>query len=126
MPARWAFLGGVLAAAKFGVASYWINSYWGGAAAAIGGAIVLGSLKRLSRRPTLFNGAALGTGVAILANSRPYEGLLFCIPAAIWFLWWLFRKSTQPQNSNRAKVFVSVSHRPQPPPPPSSPITIGV
>jgi hypothetical protein len=110
MPARWAFLGGVLAAAKFGVASYWINSYWGGTAAAIGGAIVLGSLKRISRRPTLFNGAALGVGVAILANSRPYEGLLFCIPAAIWFLWWLLRKSpsTQPQNSNRARVFVSV------------------
>jgi hypothetical protein len=110
MPSRWAFLGGVLAAAKFGVASYWINSYWGGAAAAIGGAIVLGSLKRVSRRATTFNGAALGVGVAILANSRPYEGLLFCIPAAIWFLWWLLRKSpsTQPQNSNRAKVFVSV------------------
>jgi hypothetical protein len=108
MPARWAFLGGVLAAAKFGVASYWINSYWGGAAAAIGGAIVLGSLKRISRRATFRNGAALGTGVAILANSRPYEGLLFCIPAAIWFLYWLLRKSTQPQNSNRAKVFTSV------------------
>src|ERR1700739_3048712 len=33
LPARWAFLGGVLAALKFGVASYWMNSYWGGAPA---------------------------------------------------------------------------------------------
>lgn len=29
LPARWAFLGGALAALKFGVASYWMNSYWG-------------------------------------------------------------------------------------------------
>ncbi len=36
MPARWAFLAGVLAALKLCVASYWINSYWGGAVAAIG------------------------------------------------------------------------------------------
>src|SRR3984893_12157911 len=89
MPSRWAFLGGVLAAIKFGVASYWMNSYWGGAAAAIGGALVLGALGRVSKRPPAWNGVALGLGVAILANSRPYEGMLFCIPAAAWFIWWL-------------------------------------
>src|ERR1700751_2231912 len=37
MPARWAFLGATLAGLKFGVAHYWMNSYWGGAVAAIGG-----------------------------------------------------------------------------------------
>ncbi len=93
MPPRWAFLGGALAAAKFGVASYWINSYWGGAAAAVGGALVLGALGRIKRRPTIKHPILLGLGVAILANSRPYEGLLFCIPAAAWFLWWLAGKS---------------------------------
>src|ERR1700739_4667597 len=36
MPARWALLAGVLAALRLCVASYWINSYWGGAIAAIG------------------------------------------------------------------------------------------
>src|ERR1700736_63472 len=89
MPSRWAFLGGVLAAIKFGVASYWMNSYWGGAAAAIGGALVLGALGRISKHATAWNGVVLGLGVAILANSRPYEGMLFCIPAAAWFIWWL-------------------------------------
>lgn len=100
MPARWALLGGTLVGLKFGVASYWINSYWGGTAAAIGGALVLGALPRLSRRPTAGLGLAMGLGIAILANSRPYEGLVFCIPVAVWFLWWLAGKTkpyaTQP------------------------------
>src|ERR1700739_3977529 len=72
MPARWAFLGGVLAALKFGVASYWMNSYWGGATAAIGGALVLGALARIVKRAKTRDAILLGLGVAILANSRPY------------------------------------------------------
>jgi hypothetical protein len=97
MPARWAFLGGVLAAFKFGVASYWMNSYWGGATAAIGGALVLGTLVRIVKRARLRDAVLLGFGIAILANSRPYEGFLFCIPAAAWFFWWLMGKTKSPQ-----------------------------
>ena len=95
-PARWAFLGGVLAALKFGVATYWVNSYWGGATAAIGGALVLGALVRIVKRARIRDAVLLGTGVAVLANSRPYEGFLFCIPAAAWFFWWLMGKTKSP------------------------------
>ena len=96
LPARWAFLGGSLAALKFGVASYWMNSYWGGATAAIGGALVLGALARIAKKARIRDALAMGVGVAILANSRPYEGFLFCIPAAVWLLGWLIGKAKSP------------------------------
>jgi hypothetical protein len=109
MPTRWAFLGGSLTAMKFGFASYWMNSYWGGAAAAIGGALLLGALPRIARHPTIRNAIILGVGIAILANSRPYEGLLFCIPAAIWFLWWLAGKTRRVATTkNRTRVLTAL------------------
>ena len=111
IPARWAFLGGVLAALKFGVASYWMNSYWGGAAAAIGGALVLGALPRIAKRAKIRDAVLLGLGLAILGNSRPYEGFLFCIPAAVWFFWWLVgkTKSRQPLRARMQNVLAPLT-----------------
>ncbi|MGB9466420.1 MAG: hypothetical protein WBR10_15030 [Candidatus Acidiferrum sp.] len=92
MPARWALLGSAFAALNLSIASYWMNSYWGGAVAAIGGALTLGALARIKRRASIGSALLLGLGIAILANSRPYEGLLFCVPAGVWLLGWLIGK----------------------------------
>jgi hypothetical protein len=102
----WALLGGLLAAMHFGVFSYWADSYWGGAMAALGGSLAMGALPRI--RKTLCVGAALlmGIGIAILANSRPYEGMVFCLPVAAAMLAWLVRGPHPPFKLILARAIV--------------------
>ena len=83
LPARWALLGTLLALLRVDLMSYWVDSYWGGAVAATGGALVIGALPRILRRRNVRDSLLLGAGAAILANSRPVEGLLFCLPVAV-------------------------------------------
>jgi hypothetical protein len=81
LPPTWALLGGCLAVMRLGLFSYWINTYSGGASiAALGGALVLGAMPRLMKRRRVHDAAVLAIGVIILANSRPYEGFLLCLP----------------------------------------------
>jgi len=108
MPARWALLGGVFAVLNLAVLSYWMNSYWGGAVAGTGGALVLGAVPRIVRKQRVRDALLLGAGAAILANSRPFEGLIFCLPFAIALLLWMRRSSSPPAQVKFWKVAVPI------------------
>ncbi len=97
-PRRWALAGGLSFGLLFGLESYWINSYWGGAVPALGGALAAGAASRLcfpGRRPSgrpAANGALLGLGGAILLFTRPWEGACLGAALAAWALWRIVRR----------------------------------
>ena len=102
LPPAWALFGAMLAVLRLGMLSYWMNTYWCASIAALGGALVLGAWPRLRKRLRVRDSLLLTLGVAILANSRPYEGLVFVIPVAGAMCFWLtgrnhpeFRKSVR-------------------------------
>ncbi len=97
LPPTWALLGGMLAVLRLGLFSYWINTYsGGGSVAALGGALVLGALPRLMRTARLRDGLLLATGIIAVALSRPFEGMLLCIPVAFVLCRWIFFASDRP------------------------------
>lgn len=90
MPRRGAFFGGLFPAIVFGTGlytddvfyAYWSTTFWGGAVTMLGACLLLGSVVRIIKgRPA--KPALLGLGLAILAATRPYEGLLLTVPALL-------------------------------------------
>src|SRR2546423_7361505 len=79
-PRRWILIG-ALVIVVHPIVIDWTTTYWGGSIAMLGGALVFGAIARLLRSFTIFNSLALAIGLAILFNSRPYEGALWSIAA---------------------------------------------
>ena len=78
-----ALLGGVLVTVRLAVFSGWINTYYGGAFTALGAMLVVGALPRILREPRWRHGVLMGLGAFILMITRPYEGMLLCVPVAV-------------------------------------------
>ena len=74
----------VIAVLRLGVFSYWTNTYHaGGSLATLGGALMLGALPRLMKTAKLSLRMLMGIGIAILVLTRPYEGILLCLPLGL-------------------------------------------
>jgi len=109
LPARWALLGAVLVFARLALFSYWVNSYWGGALAACGGALVMGALPRILRRHRARDALLMGLGIAILVNSRPFEGFLLCLPVAVVMTMWLLSRRSPAWSITLRKVCAPIA-----------------
>ena len=121
LPPKWAFLGGLLAVGRFTIVSPWMNTYWGGAVAAAGGALVLGALPRLMKReilldprrsirnPAIRNALLFALGLVILAQSRPFEATWFALPLIAMLGYWLLKQQSVPFRTRLTNVVLPVS-----------------
>ena len=109
LPSRWALYGGLLAALRIGILSYWMNTFMIGSLPALGGALVLGAWPRLRRTARIRNAVIMAIGLAILANTRPYEGLALSVPVAAAMLAWLFSRTGPSQSAKWPRVVLPLT-----------------
>ncbi len=95
LPGRWALLGGLLVAFHPTVQLIWGQGFMGPAAAIAGGALVLGAFPRIGNKPRPVTALVLAIGLTLLANSRPFEGLVLSLPVAVSLLMGWFRSGAR-------------------------------
>jgi hypothetical protein len=103
VPPAWALYGGMLTAIRFGATNYWNNSYWGGSVAALGSALALGAHARLLRSWSPGMAVSFALGLALMANTRPYEGGALSVLLILSLGWnlWKSRREGRWQNAGR-------------------------
>ena len=80
LPPGWALFGAFIGL-DLCLFSYWMNSYWGGAVTAIGGALVIGAWIRIVRAKRWCYAWLFGVGAVIVVLARPFEGSVLLVPA---------------------------------------------
>ena len=108
VPPPWALFGTTLVVLRLGILSSWMNGYWSASIVALGGALVLGAWPRLRKHVRVRDALLMSLGLVILANSRPYEGLLFAIPVAIAMLFWLLDKNRPAFSRSLPRIIVPI------------------
>jgi len=109
MPPEWALLGGLLVFMRVGLFSYWMNSYWGGAVAATGAALILGALPRIWEHQRTRDAVIFGLGAGILATSRPVEGAIFFLPFGAAVVWWVLRRNKDERRAYAKRLLLPLA-----------------
>jgi len=105
LPPTWALLGGAIAVLRLGTFSYWTNTYHaGGSLGALGGALILGALPRLMRTARMRYAILIGIGIAMLVLTRPYEGILMCLPVGFVLARWMIKGKNRPRPAAMARL----------------------
>ena len=105
---RWALLGGLLAALHARMALEWGGTYFGGGAAMLGGALLFGGLGHVLNRARVFDAILLAIGLTLLANTRPFEGLVASLPAMVVLAGWLLFDRRFPTSTRVVRVVVPI------------------
>ncbi len=92
--AEWALAGALCFAFRTGVLSYWMNSFEGGAIAAMGGALALGAVARVGMSAEYRHAATWALGLSILMHSRPYDAAALGVCTAIVLAWLMLKKQS--------------------------------
>jgi len=92
---RWAAVGCFAASLQLGIMSYWMNSYWGGSLAAIGGCLVFGGMIRFLHSVRWYWAALIGIGLGLLWHIRPFETVWMSAACLAYVLWTLLLRRRQ-------------------------------
>jgi hypothetical protein len=108
-PPRWALLGALLAALNPRMAVEWGGTYWGGAVAMLGGALLFGGLRNVVNHPRAMHSSLLALGLALVANTRPFEGAVASLPALLVLMGWALLDRRFPVRTRIAGVVAPIS-----------------
>ena len=103
VPGSFALLGGLLVVFHDALQFTWQN-YWNGSVALLGGALLFGAYPRIRRHPRVGSTLALVAGLVLLANSRPFTGLVAALPVAGGLFAWMVGQRRPPLATSLAKV----------------------
>ncbi len=107
VPGRWSVLGSVMAIVSFCLFGYWVNSYWAPTTMVLGGAILMGLVPRIEKRPLLIWAGLFVIALLLLAGTRPYENGVYAVTICIWLAVHFLRREGRPQLI-RAIIIVAI------------------
>lgn len=109
VPPSWALSGALFGGFWLATFGFWMNSYWGGAPAALGGCLVLGAVPRIKGSQSLVSAALLCLGIAILTTTRSYEGMFVILPVLGSLALWLIREHSIPRRQKLYRVLLPIT-----------------